>query len=113
MSSLAIAGLVFGCVFGAALLAMLVGRALPTSHLNAESRDVVKLGLGVIATLTALVLGLLVASAKGSFDAQSNSVKQLSANVVLLDRLLGRYGPETKEARAVLQRVVAIMLDSL
>jgi Protein of unknown function (DUF4239) len=113
MSSLAIAGLVFACVIAAALLAMLIGRALPASHLNAESKDVVKLGLGVIATLTALVLGLLIAAAKGTFDTQSNSIKQLSANVVLLDRLLGRYGPETKETRELLHRAVTIMLGSL
>src|SRR3954453_53190 len=105
MSSLAIAGLVFAFVFGAALLALLIGRALPASHLSAESKDVVKLGLGVIATLTAMVLGLLVASAKGACDTQSNSVKQMPPTTVLLDRLLGRYGPETKEARESLQRI--------
>jgi hypothetical protein len=113
MSSLAIAGLVFACAIGAALIAMSLGRALPAGHLSSESKDVVKLGLGVIATLTALVLGLLVASAKGTFDTQSSSVKQLSANVVLLDRLLARYGSQTEGARALLRRVVTIVLESL
>jgi hypothetical protein len=113
MSSLATAGLVFACIVAAALLAMFVGLALPASHLSGESKDVVKLGLGVIATLTALVLGLLVASAKGTYDTQSNSVKQISANVLLLDRLLARYGSETKEARELLQRVVTIILGTL
>ncbi len=113
MSSLAIAGLVFACIFGASLLTMFLGRALPANHLNAESKDVVKLGLGVIATLTALVLGLLIASAKGTYDTQSNSVKQMSANVVLLDRLLARYGSETKELRELLHRGVTIIFDSL
>ena len=113
MSSLAIAGLVFACVFASALLAMLVGRALPPSHLSGESKDVVKLGLGVVATLTALVLGLLIASAKGTYDTQSNSIKQLSANVMLLDRLLARYGPETKEERELLRRAVTIILGTL
>ena len=113
MSSLSIAGLVFACSFGAALVAMFLGRALPAGHLSSESKDVVKLGLGVIATLTALVLGLLVASAKGTFDTQSSSVKQLSANVVLVDRLLARYGSETGGARALLRRVVTIVLESL
>src|SRR5437762_1601946 len=98
MSSLAIAGLVYAFVLGAALIAQLVGRALPASHLSPESKDVVKLGLGVIATLTAMVLSLMVAAAKGTFDTQSNAIKQMSTTVVLLDRLLGRYGPETKEA---------------
>jgi hypothetical protein len=113
MSSLLIASLVFACLLVGALLAMLVGRALPEHHLSSESRDVVKLGLGVIATLTALVLGLLIASAKGTFDAQTSAVKQLSANVVLLDRLLVRYGPETKEARDLFHRFVTSTFDSL
>ncbi len=113
MSSLAIAGVVFACVFGGALLAMLVGRALPGHHLSGESRDAVKLGLGTIATLAALVLGLLVAAAKGTYDAQGSAVKQLSANVMLLDRLLARYGPETKEARELLRRAASMTLDRL
>ena len=113
MSSLAIAGLVFACIFAAALLTMFLGRALPTSHLSSESKDVVKLGLGVIATLTALVLGLLIASAKGTYDTQSNSVKQMSASVMLLDRLLVRYGSETKEARELLQRALTIILGTI
>jgi hypothetical protein len=113
MSSLAIAGIVFGCVFGGALLAMLVGRALPGQHLSAESKDVMKLGLALVATLSALVLGLLIAAAKGTYDTQSSAVKQMSTNVMLLDRLLARYGPQTKEARELLRRVTALGLDSL
>ncbi len=113
MSSLVIAGLVFVGVFASALIAMRLGRRLPESHTSSESKDVVKLGLGVMATLSALVLGLLVASAKGTFDAQSGSVKQMAANVLLLDRLLARYGPETKEARELFQQAVTTVADSL
>jgi hypothetical protein len=104
---------VFACVFGGALLAMLLGRALPGHHLSGESKDSVKLGLATIATLAALVLGLLVAAAKGTYDAQSSAVRQMSANVILLDRLLARYGPETKEARELLRRAGAGVLDHL
>src|SRR5262245_29614037 len=92
---------------------MLVARRLPEHHLSGESRDVVKLGLGVIATLTALVLGLLVASAKGTYDAQDAAVKQLATNVNLIDRFLAHYGPETKEARGLLRQVVARIIDGL
>src|SRR5262245_1273846 len=113
MSPLAIAGVAFACVFGAALLAMWVGRAVPAHHLSGDSRDAVKLGLATIATLTAMVLGLLVAAAKGTYDTQSSAVRQMSANVLLLDRLLARYGPETKEARDLLRRAVAAVLDRL
>lgn len=90
-------------MFGGALAAMLGRRLLPEHHLSADSRDVVKVGMGLIATLTALVLGLLIATAKGTYDAQSSAVKELSANVLLLDRILAKYGPETKEARALLR----------
>ena len=113
MSSIAVAGIVFACIFVGALVAMRVGRALPAHHLSGESKDVVKLGLGVIATLTALVLGLLIASAKGTYDTQNTAVKQMSANVLLLDRLLARYGPQTKEVRELLRAVVAASVARL
>jgi hypothetical protein len=75
--------------------------------LSADSRDVVKLGMGLIATITALVLGLLIASAKSSYDAQRNGLAQLAANVGLLDRTLARYGPEAKDARDQLRSAFA------
>jgi hypothetical protein len=113
MSSLAIAGVIFACIFIAALLGMLAARLLPAHHLSDESKDVVKLGLGVIATLTALVLGLLIGAAKGTFDAQSSTVKELSTKIILVDRLLVRYGPETQEARVLFKEAVTIMLNTL
>ena len=70
---------------------------LPEHHLSQDSKDVVKMGMGLIATLAALVLGLLIASAKSSFDAQRTGFQQLAANLVLLDRSLARYGPQNKK----------------
>src|SRR5262245_12023840 len=113
MSSLAAAGLVFGCALAAALVAMRVARRLPESHLSSESRDVVKLGLGVIATLTALVLGLLVASAKGTFDAQDGAVRQMATDYGLLDRYLALFGPEATELRDLLRQIVARTVERL
>jgi hypothetical protein len=113
MSPLTLSCVVFACVFAAALFTMLVGRVLPGHHLTGESKDAVKQGLALIATLTALVLGLLVATAKGTYDAQSNTVNQMSTNVLLLDRVLGKYGPETKEARELLRGTVAAMLEGI
>ena len=104
MSPLTTSCLAFACILGGALLGMFVGRALPAHHLSGDSKDAVKLGLGLIATLTALVLGLLVASAKGTYDTQNSAVKELLAKVILLDRTLAMYGPETKEARELLRR---------
>ena len=67
--------------------------------------------MGMIATMAALVLGLLVASAKNFYDTQSSELTQLSANVILLDRVLAHYGPETKEARDLLRGAVARTLN--
>ncbi len=73
MSSLAIGSIVFGCVFGGALFGIFLRSALPEHHLSAESKDAVKVGIGLIATMTALVLGLLVSTAKASFDTKHNA----------------------------------------
>ena len=99
MSSVAIGLIVFACVFGGALLGIFLRGVLPPHHLSAGSKDIVRLGMGLVGTMAALVLGLLVASAKNSYDSQSNELTQLSANVVFLDRLLAHYGPEARGAR--------------
>jgi hypothetical protein len=110
MSSISISCIVFACIFGGTVLGMILRAFLPEHHLSAESKDVVKLGMGLIGTMTALVLGLLIASAKSSFDAQRSGLTQLSANLVLLDRALAHYGPETKDARDMLHAAVSDML---
>jgi hypothetical protein len=88
-------------------------RFLPEHHLSADSKDVVKLGMGTIATLAAIVLGLLIATAKGTYDTQNGAVQELSAKVILLDRVLAKYGPQTKEARDLLRVAVEAMLDHI
>jgi hypothetical protein len=100
---------VFALVFGSALLAMFVRNALPEHHLSADSKDVVKLGIALIATMSALVLSLLIASAKSAYDTRSNQLVQVSADIIEL--ALARYGPETKEARSLLERSVAATLE--
>ncbi len=112
MSPMAIGSISFACVFGGALLGMLLRGVLPDHHLSQDSKDVVRLGMGLIATMAALVLGLLIASAKSSFDTQDTAVKLAAANIVLLDRALAHYGPETKEAREVIRRAVAFRLET-
>jgi hypothetical protein len=100
----------FASIFGGALLGMFLHRILPEHHLSTDSKDVIKLGMALTATMSALVLALLINSAKGSYDAQRNEITQLSANVILLDRMLAHYGPETKEARDLLRRTAAGMI---
>lgn len=90
-----------------ALLGMGLQRRLPEDHLSKEMQDLVKLSAGIIATLTALVLGLLVSSAKGSYDAVNTGIVQSSAKFIVLDRTLARYGPETKLVREQLKQTLA------
>jgi hypothetical protein len=111
VDSLTIAGIVFGCTFGGALVGICLRRVLPESHLSSESKDVVKMGTGLVVTLAALVLGRLVASAKSSFDAQRTGFRPLSTNLIVLDRSLKFDGPETKEIRELLRRTVQLLLD--
>ena len=113
MSALGIAGIIFVCVFGAALIGMLLSMTLPKHHLADDSKETVKLVMGLIATMAALVLSLLVASAKTSYDSQSSAITQLSANVVLVDRELSLYGTEASEARVHLREAVAGMIDRI
>jgi hypothetical protein len=93
-------------VFAGSLLGMWLQRLLPEHHLKQETQDIVKLSAGTIATLTALVLGLLVSSAKSSYDTMNSGIVQSSAKLIVLDRALARYGPETKAAREELKRSI-------
>jgi hypothetical protein len=104
---------VFACVFGSAMFGMFIRRLLPTHHINAESKDVIRIAMGMVATTVALVLGLLVYSAKSFYDTQTAEVTQLGANVVLLDRVLAHYGPESADIRAELQSSIQRHLDTL
>jgi hypothetical protein len=92
MSSSAAGLLAFACVFGAGLSGGFLRAALPKEHLSQESMDAVKLAMALVATMTALVLGLLVASAKNSYDTQRSEVIQLAAKLTFLDRVLAHYG---------------------
>jgi hypothetical protein len=103
MSSLEVSGIIFGCIFAGAIVGQILRAVLHERHLTADSRELVKLGMGLVGTMAALVLGLMVASAKGSFDAQQNGLSQMSGNIIFLDRTLAHYGSETKEIREMLR----------
>lgn len=106
MSSQVIFFISAGCIFGGALLGLLLSRLLPEEHLRDKSKDTVKVVTGMIATLAALVLGLLISSANTFFDAVDTTITQSGAKVILLDRALANYGPETKEAREQLRDIL-------
>jgi len=92
--------IVLACLIVAVLIGRILRRVLPEAHLSAESRDAVKLAMGLVATMSALILGLLVSSAKGSYDTERSEVIQMAAKVAFLNRVLLAYGPEAFEARA-------------
>src|SRR5262245_943908 len=92
---------------------MFLRATLPKEQLTPESRDVVKLSMGTVATMSAVVLGLLVASAKGYYDTESRELTEMSSKIVLLDRMLAYYGPEAKNARDLLKETVAAMPDRI
>ena len=89
----------FGCLVGAVLVGRMIRRLLPNEHLATESRDGIKLAIGLVSTMAALVLGLLVSSAKSSYDTERSEVIQMAAKVAFLDRVLATYGPEAADAR--------------
>jgi len=103
----------FACIFGGALLGMLLRRLLPEPHLNADSKEVVRLATGLLATLAALVLGLLIGSAQSSFQTKSNQIKQITANIILLDNLLVRAGPQAQPMRPLLRRGVKVLVERI
>ena len=111
MSAIATGLIVFTCVFGGALLGMLLRAVLPAHHFDEDTKDLIRMGMGLIGTMTALVLGLMIATAKGTFDTQKDEVTQVSAKIILLDRILAHYGPETKEIRNLVRSAVAHEVD--
>ena len=104
---------VFACTLGGALVGHWLRTTLPEHYLDDESKDTVKLGIGLVATMTALVLGLVTASAKSSFDAVDTAVKRTAMDILAVDRLLARYGSETGELRGALQHAIADRIDMI
>ncbi len=92
MSSIGVSLIVFGCVFGGALVGRFLHRVLPEPHLRWDSQEAVKLAMGLVATMSALIVGLLVSSAKSYYDTQSSELSEMSSKVVLLDHVLAHYG---------------------
>jgi hypothetical protein len=103
----------FACTLAAALVGMFIRNALPPAHVSKESQDVIRLGMGLVATMTALLLGLVTAAAKGSFDSQDLAIKNTAAGILALDRLLARYGPDTQPTRDLLRRTVAARIEAM
>jgi hypothetical protein len=113
MSSLTISLCVFACIGGGTLFGMFLRSVLPEQHLSDDSKDTVRQSMGLISTMAALLLGLLVASAKSAYDTQKSEISDLAAKVIVLDVLLAEYGPETHDIRQELRKTVSAAVDRL
>ena len=97
----------FASILIGAAIGMTLKRFLPPDVLEGGSKEAIRLGAGFLSTLAALVIGLMIASAKNSYDTQNSNIRQLGANVVLVDQMLLKYGPETKTARTLLRELIS------
>lgn len=113
MTSITLGSISFACATIGAGIGLGLRERLPQQHLSSESQELVKLATGLIGTMVALVLGLLIASASASFDAESDNLERLGSNLVLLDRDFEQFGPEGNEARAILRRSIAGTIKKL
>lgn len=113
MSPILTALLVFACIFAGALVGLALRERLPGHHLSKESGDTVKLVAGLLATLSALVLGLMIASAKDSFDTVNAGLQKTLSKLIVIDRMLAEYGGEADELRRVLKAQSQAQYDSL
>jgi len=100
-------GIVSACLLAAVWIGVRLRRFLPEDHLSPNSRDSVKLAMGLVATMSALLLGLLVSSAKSSYDTTRTQVMQVASKYRFLDRLLEIYGPQAAEVRGKLHALMA------
>lgn len=113
MSPLATSLLVCALLVAGSIGGVGLRRVLPDRHLDTHTKDVVRLGCGLIATISGLVLGLLINSAKTAYETQRDEVKQVTANVILFDQALGRFGPDTRDARLLMRRIVPAIADHI
>jgi len=113
MSSLEVSSVVFVLVFSGAPVGMALRRVLPDRHFGTDAKDTVRLATGLIVTMTGLVLGMLVSSAKTYYDGQKNVVAEMSSQIIILDSLLSEYGPEARHLRILAHEFVEDALNRM
>ena len=113
MNAMVVALIMLALVFGGALFGLWLQKVLPDQHLTTETKEVVRLSTALVATISALVLGLLVSSAKSSFDRYDDELTQNAARVVMLDRTLDEYGPKADDIRALIKAGFARRIELL
>jgi len=113
MNSILISSVFFASIFAAALLGMAIRRSLPEEHVGSDAKEIVRLATGLIATMAALVLGMLVSSAKSYYDSSKHDIEEVSSEIVSIDHLLARFGPQSDEIRAEFRQLVELGLDRI
>jgi hypothetical protein len=113
VNSIAVFVIALAFIFGGALVGVAIRKALPEHHLAGDTKDVIRLGTGLVATIAALVLGLLIASANSSFQTKNGQVQRITADLILLDGLLAQYGPEARPVRKLVRPAVALLVERI
>ena len=101
-----------GILAGGAI-GMTLRARLPGAQLNAETREMIRLGVSLLATLVAVLISLTIASAKSSYDTQDAHFRQLAAYLVEADQLLAQYGPEATGMRRLMREAVPAAMDRI
>jgi len=96
----------FASILIGAAIGMVLRRTLPADRLEGGSKEAIRLGAGFLSTLAALVIGLMIASAKNTYDNQNSNIRQLGTNAVLVDQMLTKYGADAKAARTLLREII-------
>ena len=113
MSDVLIGVIVFAVIFGGALFGMFLGKVLPDQHLSTEARDVIRIVMAMLATLSAVVLGLLTGAAINSLGEKEGELRSAGVQFIMLDRTLAAYGPETKAARDLLKQTLSERISQI
>lgn len=113
MTALTVAIVTFVLVSGGAWLGLYFRNVLSEDRLRDDVRDVIKLSAGLIGTMAALVVSLLIASAKGSYDTKTTQIKQITANIIQIDLDLEQYGPDAQNLRMMLRRAVPVLINQI
>jgi hypothetical protein len=113
MKDILIGVAVFAIIFGGALFGMFLGKVLPDQHLSNESRDAIRIVMAMLATLSAVVLGLLTGSSMTSLGEKEGELRSAGVQFIMLDRTLAEYGPETAQTRSLLKQLLAQRINQI
>ena len=113
MKDILIGVAVFAIIFGGSLFGMFLGKVLPDQHVSTESRDAIRIVMAMLATLSAVVLGLLTGSSISSLAEKEGELRSAGVQFIMLDRTLAEYGPETAQTRALLKQLLAERISQI